>query len=61
MPNNEEFVIIEKDQQNEEFEVIEKTYFSEPFWNKVVNKNQKNIFILLNNHHKYRWLKILAL
>tara|TARA_B100000035_G_scaffold315029_1_gene333542 strand:- start:2832 stop:2951 length:120 start_codon:yes stop_codon:yes gene_type:complete len=39
MPNNKEFVIIEKDQQNEEFEVIEKTYLSEPFWGKVVNKN----------------------
>jgi len=44
MPNNEEFVIVEKDKYqdedvNEEFEFINKTYFSEPFWGKVVNKN----------------------
>ena len=39
MPTNEEFVIIEYKEYQEEFEFIEKTYFSEPFWNKVVNKN----------------------
>jgi|TARA_A100001015_G_C14513164_1_gene527442 hypothetical protein len=39
MPNNDEFVMVEKDEQNEDFEFIEKTYFSEPFWGKIVNKN----------------------
>ena len=45
MPTNEEFVIIEYKEYKEykeyqeEFEFIEKTYFSEPFWGKVVNKN----------------------
>ena len=51
MTNVEDFVLIEKVKTNvedfvliekikfEQFEIIEKTYFSEPFWGKVVNKN----------------------
>tara|TARA_B100000424_G_C22702182_1_gene382867 strand:+ start:509 stop:637 length:129 start_codon:yes stop_codon:yes gene_type:complete len=42
MTNAEDFVLVEKVElknEHEEFEIIEKTYFSEPFWGKVVNKN----------------------
>ena len=35
----EEFEIVAIEDYKEEFEILEKTYFSEPFWGKVVNKN----------------------
>ena len=40
--NEESDDLIQEDEdgdEDEEFEIIEKTYFSEPFWGKVVNKN----------------------
>ena len=36
MLKNEDFIIV--NQEYEEFEIINTTYFSEPFWGKVVNK-----------------------
>ena len=39
MPTIEDFEVIEYFELIEDFEIIHKTYFSEPFWNKVVNKS----------------------
>ena len=37
--NKDEHEDEDEDEDDEEFEIIDKTYFSEPFWGSVVNKN----------------------
>ena len=42
MPIETNYVIVHlyyENEDDEEFEIIDKTYFSEPFWGSVVNKN----------------------
>ena len=39
MTNDDDFILIIYEDIIEEFEIINNTKISEPFWNKVVNKN----------------------